>query len=196
MKANTKWFRDRLAERAMSVRGLAKKLELDPSAVSLTLRGRRKMTLAEANQIAVLLGVSVTEVIRQAGIAVADDVKGIRLLGTVDSESNVKTLKDSAIKMVSAPPDVPADGFALQIRAPQSLQDGWLIMAGAMTDLMDLMLDRPCVVTLADKRRIVGILRRGYEPDAFNIIPMLAPEKAIEDQAVTAVSPILWIRPQ
>lgn len=38
-KVNTKWFSERLAERDMSMRRLAKLLELDPSAVSLMLRG-------------------------------------------------------------------------------------------------------------------------------------------------------------
>lgn len=153
------------------------------------------MTLAEANQIAGLLGVSVTEVIRQAGIAVADDVQGIRLIGMVDAASEVRKLKDSQVKMVAAPPDVPHDGFALQIRAASAMQDGWLVLCGAAVEHPALMLERACVITLESGKQVAGVLRRGYEPDAYNIVPLLA-GPTTEDQAVGAVSPILWIRPQ
>lgn len=195
-KANAKWFRDRLAERAISVRKLAKLLDLDPSAASLTLRGMRKMTLKEANHIATLLGVSVTEVIRQAGIAVAEDVQGVKLLGTVDAKSMVQKLKDSAVKLVSAPSDVPHDGFVLQVRAAQSREDGWLLIVGAAVGEPDVMVDRLCVVTLKDSKRVVGVLRRGYEPETFNVVPYIDHQAVMEDQAVEAASPVLWIRPQ
>jgi len=72
---NTKWFRDRLAERDMSLRRLAKLLELDPSAVSLMLRGMRTMTADEANRISGLLTIPVTEVLAQAGIPIEEDAR-------------------------------------------------------------------------------------------------------------------------
>ncbi|NDC87109.1 MAG: XRE family transcriptional regulator, partial [Betaproteobacteria bacterium] len=52
---DTDWFRDRLKERKLSQRGLAKLLELDPGALSLTLRGLRKLTTEEAHAIATVL---------------------------------------------------------------------------------------------------------------------------------------------
>ena len=67
---NTEFFRTKLAEREMSMRTLAKKLDLDPASVSLMLRGKRRITTAEANHMAVILGISVTEILRQAGVPV------------------------------------------------------------------------------------------------------------------------------
>lgn len=154
------------------------------------------MTLGEANQIATLLGVSVTEVIRQAGIAVADDVQGVKLLGTVDAKSTVKPVSAGNVKLLTAPVDVPHDGHVLQIRSPQSLMDGWLLYVGAKAEEPELMVDRMCVIDLPEKKRVAGVLRRGYEPDTFTILPLLHPEAAMEDQTVDTASPILWIRPQ
>lgn len=59
---DTDWFRDRLAAVGMTQRQLARKLALDPSAVSLMLRGRRQVKLAEAKELADALAVQVDEV--------------------------------------------------------------------------------------------------------------------------------------
>lgn len=62
-----RWFQDRLADKRLSQRKLARHLHIDPAAVSLMLRGKRKMTAAEAAEVARLLGVSVDEVVLRAG---------------------------------------------------------------------------------------------------------------------------------
>ncbi len=197
MKTNTKWFRDRLAEREMSLRQIARKINLDPSALSLTFRGKRKMTLEEANQIAGLLGVQVTEILRQAGVPVSDDVKGVRLLGTVDAKSTVKSLVEST-KRIHAPADVPLEGFALQIRAANTFHDGWVLFVSGDKTPADTALDRLAVIYLANGSRIVGAVRRGYDDGAYNVLPLLDPtgSGALENQHVEAVATVLWMRPQ
>lgn len=181
----------------MSLRQLAKKIELDPSALSLTFRGKRKMTLEEANQIANLLGVQVTEILRQAGVPVSEDVQGVRLIGTVDSRSVVKPLA-GAVKRIHAPADVPIEGYALQVRAANVVGDGWLLFVSGDKSPPELMLDRLCVATLKGGTRIVGSLRRGYDADLFNLLPFLdmTGTNTLENQAVESASSILWTRPQ
>ena len=66
-KVDTRWFQDRLADKRLSQRQLAARMNLDPAAVSLMLRGRRKMSAAEAAEIARYLGVEVDEVLNHAG---------------------------------------------------------------------------------------------------------------------------------
>lgn len=69
------WFLDSLAAKDKSLRGLAKHLDLDVSAVSRTFSGDRKMKMTEANKIAQFMGMHVSEVLRHAGISI--DVDGI-----------------------------------------------------------------------------------------------------------------------
>lgn len=64
---DTRWFQSRLADKRLSQRQLAKLMGLDPSAVSLMLRGKRKLSAAEAREIARLLGVEASEVLMRAG---------------------------------------------------------------------------------------------------------------------------------
>lgn len=54
---NIDWFRHLIAAKKLSQRKLAKLLDLDPAAISLMLRGQRRMTNAEAHQMSIILGV-------------------------------------------------------------------------------------------------------------------------------------------
>ena len=65
---DTNWFRDKLADKRSSQRQLAKHMSLDPAAMSLMLRGKRRMSAAEAADIARFLGVDVQEVLTRAGV--------------------------------------------------------------------------------------------------------------------------------
>lgn len=66
---NTRWFQNGLADVKVSQRRLAKMMGVDPSAVTLMLKGRRAMSASEAALIAKVLGVPVDDVLREAGIA-------------------------------------------------------------------------------------------------------------------------------
>jgi transcriptional regulator with XRE-family HTH domain len=59
---DTAWFHQRLDARSQSVRGLARYLNIDASAASRMLRGERKMSAYEQDQVAAFLGVTIEEV--------------------------------------------------------------------------------------------------------------------------------------
>lgn len=67
LHVDQRWFQNQLQDKHISQRKLAKMLDLDPSAVSLMFKGRRKMTAAEAAELARLLNVSVDEILTRAG---------------------------------------------------------------------------------------------------------------------------------
>jgi transcriptional regulator with XRE-family HTH domain len=56
------WFFSMLEQRKISVRQLAKLMELDPSAVSRMLNGKRAMTADEQDQIAEVLGLQIEDI--------------------------------------------------------------------------------------------------------------------------------------
>lgn len=59
---DTAWFHRLLEERSESVRGLARYMGLDASAVSRMLKGERKMSANEQDQISNFLGVNLEEI--------------------------------------------------------------------------------------------------------------------------------------
>lgn len=90
------WFQDRIRDKDLSQRRLAKLMDLDPAAMSLMLSGRRKISSEEANTLAFHLGVSVHDVLTHAGIEPHrqnnTDIKGrITANGTVVSSRRKKT---------------------------------------------------------------------------------------------------------
>lgn len=66
---DTRWFQERLADKHLSQRKLAHFMDLDPAAMSLMIRGKRKMSAQEAAEIASFLGVTTDEVLARAGAA-------------------------------------------------------------------------------------------------------------------------------
>ncbi|WP_321338218.1 helix-turn-helix transcriptional regulator [Breoghania sp.] len=82
------WFMNRLADNKLSLRGLARALEMDPSALSRIFSGQRKMQLEEAKEIASFLRVSVSEVMSHAGVAVDLDGVPTRIIltSTIDQD--------------------------------------------------------------------------------------------------------------
>lgn len=70
---NTKWFKERLSERGVSQRKLAKMMDLDASAVTHMFHGRRNMRLEEAQHLADIMRVPVEEVLRHAGLRISGE---------------------------------------------------------------------------------------------------------------------------
>lgn len=63
------WFEQRMARSGLSLRRLAERIDLDPSALSRTLNAKRKMTLSEAQKIARILDASFEEVSAHANVS-------------------------------------------------------------------------------------------------------------------------------
>ena len=193
-KIDTRWFRERLAEREMSLRRLAKHMELDPSAVSLMLRGKRAMSAEEANRISGLLTIPVTEVLARAGIPIEEDARSLPVRAHVDAKGAVREVTAKNARRVTAPRDVPAGALVVQVRAPELQQDGWLIFTGQFDARVQAMVDRLAVVEVSGGARHVGYVKRGYDADRVTVLPFPA-GSAIENVAATAAAPVMWIRP-
>lgn len=191
---NTEWFRQLLATRKLSQRGLAKLLELDPAAVSLMLRGQRKMTNEEAHQVSLILGVPITEVLRQAGIEVTDDVRRVKVAGYVDAQAEVTLFPKRTHDRVVGPADCPDGTYALQVRNSQSPQDGWMLFVSPAEDDPRAHLGQLCCVALSAGEHMIAFVQRGYRSGTFNLVRQSG-DVLRTDADVTWASRILWIKP-
>jgi transcriptional regulator with XRE-family HTH domain len=192
---NTKWFRRQLQDKHLSQRGLAKLLNIDPAAVSLMLRGQRRMTLAEAHRISEILGVATSEVLREAGIPTDDGIKRVPISGICGSEGIVQLLAARTHEKVVAPADVPSDAYAIQCREPGHCKDGWLLFISAAQQDPRERLEAMNLCALTDGRQVLAYIRRGYRRDTYNLTLITDAAKLMQDQQVSWASPVLWIRP-
>lgn len=193
---NKNWFQDKLRSLGISQRGLAKKISIDPAAVSYMLAGKRGMSMDEAKSIAEVFLVPVTEVMRQAGIEVLDDVKKVPIAGHINASGVVTLLPTGTHDHVIAPADVPAGSFCLQMRTVNSVRDGWLYFVSGQRMEPTSQLDKLCVIALNDGRIMLSVLKRGYKADLFNLVVLTDSDHTVlENKDVSWATRVLWILP-
>jgi hypothetical protein len=191
----TDWFKEKLRSVKLSQRQLAKKMELDPASMSYMLAGKRKMTMEEAKQIAGHLLLPVTEVMRQAGIDVQDDVRKVPIAGYVSSGGNVTLLPNGTHDEVVCPPDVPSGSFALQVRMVNEIRDGWLYFVSGTHQEPQECIDKLCLVALKDGRLIHAMIKRGYKRGAYNLVMASSDPEVLENKELAWAARVLWIQP-
>lgn len=192
---NKAWFQEQLARIGLSQRQLAKRIDLDPAAISYMFAGKRAMSMDEAKAIAGQLLLPVTEVMRQAGIEVLDDVRKVPIAGYIGPGSIVTLLPKGTHDTAIAPPDVPSGSFAIQVRMVQTTFDGWLYFVSGVQEPPDQSMDRLCLVAVEDGRLLQGIVRRGYKRELYNLV--LSPDSGpvLENQKIAWAARVLWIQP-
>lgn len=194
IKMNTQWFKDRLADKRLSIRGLCKMLGIDPAAGSLMLRGLRKMTSHEAHQISVILAVPLNEVLRQAGIDVSEDIKKSPIAAHMDQEGKVTAMPPGTHALEQGPADLPVGSYAVQVRSPNSIKDGWLLFVTPAQVPPAQCLDSLCVVATNSGQHLMGIVRRGYRKSTYNVV--LWPSGQMQtDVDLAWASKVLWLKP-
>lgn len=191
---DNRWFKNKLADQGKSIRDVATAIKMDATALSLTLLGKRKMSVAEAGKIADQLGEPVDEVMRRAGVEIMVGRAGtVFLVGSVDLDSDV------SFGGVMGPPSVvsPEPGSelkAIRVHADGPF-DGWVLFYKEARGMAPEAVDRLCIVTTkeAPGSARVGWVRKAYEMGKWTFAPLVPgnPEKVC--QIVTA-SPILWMK--
>ena len=188
------WFKEKLKSIGVSQRQLAKKMGLDPASVSYMLSGKRRMTMDEAHAIAGYLLLPVTEVMRQAGIEVLDDVRKVPIAGFIGQHCMVTLLPKGTHDLINAPADVPTGSYVLQLRIVNSPQDGWLYYVDGAQGKPEESLDKLCLVAFKDGGLILAIVRRGYKKDLFNLL-VTCDSSVLENRELVWTARVLWIQP-
>lgn len=192
---NTHWFRERLQDKQLSQRKLAKMLNIDPAAVSLMLRGRRKMTPHDAHQISVILGVPLNEVMRNAGIEVTEDIHNCPIAAHVNEHGAVTLMPRGTHDLAVGPADCPVGTYAVQVRSHASIKDGWMLFVTPAQVAAESNMDQLCLVATADGKQVMAVVRRGYRRDTCNLVLWPSME-ILSDAQIAWTSMVLWIKPR
>lgn len=189
---NTRWFVERLADKKLSQRGLARAMGLDAAAVSLMLRGKRQMKLTEAAEIGRLLGRPASEVIAAAGIKL-DGAKAVPLMGTVDSSGEIAPVAGKPTQKVPHPGgELPDDLYVLQVRNTGHYMDGWLLYTSppVRESVEPEAIGRLSMCKLTNGVKYLASPTRGYQRGTWNLE---GPCTHIENARLDWAVPVLLI---
>lgn len=165
---------------------------MDPSAVSLMLNGKRRMSAKEAADVACLLGVPVGEVLRHAGAPVpANRARNVPVVGRVGQGGEITFGAAIGPRTAIAPTDCPQDCQALRCQSGTAL-DGWLLFYQPMECVSLEAVGRLCVVKTAEGNDLVRVVNRGYGPGFFVLTRLLGGET--QHVRLRSAAPVMWMR--
>lgn len=194
---NEDWFKSQLAARGSSQADLARFLGRDPSAVSLMLKGKRRFQMKDAENIASYLQAPVEEVLKAAGIPLAQqsaEIVRVKIVGVCTGEMLVN-MQSSAVAMIDGHRDLPRDSVAIRMQtlgSAASYMDGWVLFFSPSNAIDPSMVNQMCVIELTTGDRRIGQLQRGYQSYTYNIV--LLGGGTLEDIEVKSANPITWIK--
>ena len=185
---DSEFFKNALRRRQISQRGLAKHLGISPAAVTLMLRGVRRMQATEAADIANLLGLHVSEVLDRAGIQTKREAH-CPIRHIVDAKGDMAPRKDRA--SVTMPLACSAETIAARCEDPASPRFGWVYYYEPMAGVDVTAHGRLAVVQTKDGRALVASCTPGFDGPGF----VLQRENGVTEVAeLSSASPIAWIK--
>lgn len=190
---NTAWFVEQLERRKISQRKLAKLMAVDPSAVSLMFRGQRKITLDEAAQMAVLLDVTPTEILVNAGVKVAPSNTSVKLIGYATDDHSVVLFGEGNHELTDGPANLPSTAVCIrcQMSSPAEFMDGWLLFANDTSGRPEQAIDTLALCAIKGNGLKVARIKRGYRKGAFNLSMSSG---SVQNVELAWASPIIWIK--
>jgi len=183
-----------MADKRLSLRGLAKLLGMSHSQLSLTFSGDRRLQIDEATQLASVFGEPLHKIIEAAGISVPSmGLQRVPVVGYVKGDGTVAPVPAGSAERTVAPEGVPADGIALQWRtalSPLEWVDGMVSFCAQPSGISASVLGRLAYIQIEGGPAVVGMLRRGYKDKTHNI----AGTYHAEDVTIEWATPLIYSR--
>ena len=172
MTVNKRYFSDLMKDRRLSLREVARRMEIWPAGLSRSLDGKRKMQMSEAVGLARILSVPLAEVLVNAGIDQAVTAgRRCSIIGHVLEGAVVEPVPADVIERVAIPDNLDDDVVAVQVHTsetPAAYADGWVVFLGPKNDPTDN-LGMYSLVSVEGDGWVMGTIRRGYTPGTFNV---------------------------
>lgn len=162
-KVDKQWFTNKIQDKKISQRQLAGRIDIDPSALSLILSGKRKLGMLEAARISDELGAPIEQVLNRAGIEMPNQGTTVPVVGMVNGSGRVTMGKVEGEKLAPMPPGLSTEAKALR------MHNGWTLyyVPGSRVDAEAV--GSVSVAGTVDGEIIVGCLKRASSPGKWNL---------------------------
>ncbi|HJV52826.1 MAG TPA: helix-turn-helix transcriptional regulator [Noviherbaspirillum sp.] len=191
MEVNRRYFESLMADRNLTLRGLAKKMDMGHSQLSLTFSGARKLTIEEAAKLSQIFGEPLYKIVENAGVIVRPVAgRRVSVVGVLTGDGSVKMHGAEVIERTTAIEELPEDTIAVQARTagtPLAWMDSWLFFCREPRGLDPASTGRFCLIRLKDGTAGLGTLSRGYVEGTWNVSGPFQSENV----AVESATPVL-----
>lgn len=197
------WFMQQLQDQKKSVRGMARFMDLDASAVSRMLSGERRMKTEEAAQIARFLGSPLKEVLSHAGVAVDLDGAPTRVIlaSVVSASGNIERLMEARPlpqafidRAQAALRGRNASAIAAQVRAddgPLAIWDDAVLLFGATETVEHDAIGSLSVCRLLSGEQILARIERARKTGEARVVDIYGQAREVQLQTATPVLAVI-----
>lgn len=191
---NRQYFETLMSEKKLSLRGLATRMDMNHSQLSLAFSGSRKIQIDEAAKLAEIFGQPIHRVIEAAGVALRPEAgRRVSIVGAVAGDGTIKPYPAGAMERTSIPEEMPHDLVGVQFRTAASglaWMDGWVSFCRSIEGIDPSALGRFCLVQISGGPQVVGAVLRGYRENTHNIVGPFCAESVV----LKSASPMLFTR--
>lgn len=189
-----RYFDSLMQSKELSLRGLAKRMGMSHSQLSLVFSGDRRLQLEEAAQLSSIFGEPLYRIVEAAGVAVRPvGSHRVSVIGAMQGDGTVALHPEGVIERTTAPEGMPEDSIAIQARTAGSAldwMDGWVFFCPKPDGVDAAILGRFAFCKIKDGPMVLSSVRRGYLPDTHNL---RGPYSADSVRLLSAV-PVLFSR--
>lgn len=194
MPVNKRFFEALMKEKHLSLRGLAGKMGMNHSQLSLTFSGARRMQLDEAAKLAEILGLPLYRVAEAAGVSTSKAAgRRVNVIGSMTGSGVVDLYGEGVTERTIAPEGIGNNLMAVQARTsetPLGWMDGWVFFFNK-TDIVEPdCIGRFCVAKIENGPAVLATLRRGYRDGTYNLSGPITRDS----ERLSWASPILMTR--
>ena len=185
-----RWFQDRIRDAGISQADLARQLEIDRSALSLMLSGKRSMKLEEAAGIAGVLSLDVDDVLARAGVRLPSSATSVPIFAAVDARGCVH--RKSIVGQVEFGNLAPEGAVAVRCEDLAAVFYGWVFLFVPRASVSPEGMQRVSIVQLEDDTEHLAAVNRGFDRGLYNLRGLDG--RVQENQRLKSASPVLWIK--
>jgi hypothetical protein len=202
---DSEWFKDRIRDKKKSTRGLARHLDIDPASASRMINGQRKMSMEEAQKIAIFLGLPINEVMRHTGIQMDGDGQPSKIVlaaminetGELERLPEPRPLPQSVIEKATLALGIGYNQrvLAAQIRAakgPLNLWDDAVILFTVADTVEPLSVNALSIVRLRDGKQYLAKIDKARKTGEAQITTAAG---KMEDAYLETATPIIALIP-
>ena len=193
-EVNRRYFESLMHAHELTLRGLARRMEMSHSQLSLTFSGDRKLQLDEAAKLSSIFGEPLHRIVENAGVSVKTFVsQRVSVIGAMRGDGTVDLYGDDVIERATAPDGIPEGGVAIQARTggtPLDWLDGAVFFMAKPNGVDPAILGRFAFCRIHDGPAVMSSIRRGYRENSHNL---RGPFNA-DSVRLTSATPVLMTR--